>query len=65
MSFSQCDYSFHDLFLRHAYLSIYYTSCFYNHYTVLMIYTLCSAQVATARLTILELLVSLVIFKAT
>ena len=55
--FLQCDYSFHDLSLRHAYLSIYYTSCFYNHYTALTMDTPSSARVATARLTILDRLV--------
>ena len=50
--FLQCDYRFHDLSLRHAYLSIYYTCCFWNHYTALMIDALSSALVATARITI-------------
>ena len=52
--FSQCDNSCHDLSLRHEYLSIYNTSCFFNHYTALMIDILNGARVATARLTILD-----------
>ena len=52
--FFQWDYSFQDLTLRHAYLSIYYTSCFWNHYTALMIDTLRSVRLAKARLTILD-----------
>ena len=52
--FFQCDYGFHNLPLRHAYLTIYYTCCFWNHYTALMIDTLSSTRVGTARLTILD-----------
>ena len=48
---------FHDLSLRHAYLSIYYTSCFYNHYAALTIDAPSSARVATARFKILDRLV--------
>ena len=54
---TECDYSFHDLSLRRAYLSIYYTSCFLQRYhnkaaLVIMIDTLNIARVATARLMI-------------
>ena len=48
---------FHDLSLRNAYLSIYYTCCVYNHYTAHTIDTPSSVRVATARLTILDRLV--------
>ena len=50
-AFFQSAYSFHDLSLRHAYLSINCTPCFGNHYTALVFDTLDSACVATARLT--------------
>ena len=50
MFYFQWDYSLRYLSLRHAFLPIYYTSCFFfNHYTALVI--------DTARLTILERLV--------
>ena len=52
--FFRCDYSFHYLSLRHTYLSICYTSCFYNHYTAPTMDTPSSPRVATARLTILD-----------
>lgn len=44
--------------LFEIYLSVYYTSCFENHYSALMIGTLSSAHVATAQLTILVSLVT-------
>lgn len=53
--FFQCDCSFRDLSLRHAYLSTYYTSCFYTDYTAPMIDTLSRARVATAWLTNLRI----------
>ena len=46
--FFQRNYSFHDLSLRQAYLSICYTSCFQNHYSAFVINTLSSTRVATA-----------------
>ena len=55
--FFQCDYNFRDLASRHAYLSNYCTSCIQNHLTSLVTDTLCSAFVATTRLTILDRLV--------
>ena len=55
--FFQCDYNFCDLALRHAYLSIYCTSCIQNYHTALVTDTLSSALVATTRLTILARLV--------